>query len=528
MNCQSLKKDNIFFKLFLATISGVFLTIPWTWGASFTLFFAFIPLLFIERTGSRKAFFFYSSYTIILWHLLSVIWIAKAEVLGVYASTLVNLFYYGVPLQIYSYTRRKGQKTLAYILLISGFLAMEYLNIANEEITWPWLVIGNGFANNHTYVQWYEYTGVLGGSLWVFVVNVMLFEFLTTKKKQYLYWAISLVAFGVIVSKILYASNVAASPERIKVAIIQPNFDPYTAKFTMGRTKQLSIIDSMLSTLPADLNYIVMPETTLDEVLQENKVDNYNTIHVLKKRLLKTCPNADLIMGSSTRTIYNTDKKPTTTARKKNEGGYYDLSNSSLSVNPNRNTDIYRKSKLVIGAEMLPFSETLSMLGDLSVKLGGTSGVLLQGETKIFPHTTLDVEIGVAICYESIYGEYYSKFVNQGADAMFVITNDGWWSDTYGYKQHLSYSRLRAIENRRDVVRSANTGISAFINNRGDVTQHLGWWIQGILIGEVSLNKNKTFYTKYGDYIGSISAYLFILMLLYSISICYKKKLLIG
>ena len=75
------------------------------------------------------------------------------------------------------------------------------------------------------------------------------------------------------------------------------------------------------------------------------------------------------------------------------------------------------------------------------------------------------------ICYESVYGEYSTGYIKKGAQAIFIMTNDGWWDNTAGHRQHLYFASLRAIEARRAIARSANTGISAFVNQRGDILQ---------------------------------------------------------
>ena len=107
---------------------------------------------------------------------------------------------------------------------------------------------------------------------------------------------------------------------------------------------------------------------------------------------------------------------------------------------------------------------------------------------------------------------------------MFVITNDGWWGDTPGYRQHFSYSRLRAIETRRSIARSANTGISALITPRGDVVDQLGWDIRGTVTGSLPLNSRLTVYTLAGDYIARLSWFVAVLSLLYFVAYRTKKK----
>jgi apolipoprotein N-acyltransferase len=142
-------------------------------------------------------------------------------------------------------------------------------------------------------------------------------------------------------------------------------------------------------------------------------------------------------------------------------------------------------------------------------------------EPKVFE--ARGVKYAPLICYESVYGDYASMFVRKGADILCVITNDGWWQDTPGYKQHRMFSQIRAIENRRSVARSANTGISCFIDQKGQIIEELGWNEYGAMNQKLNKNTDFTFFTKYGDIIGRLSVFLTIAMLLYAIVERIKK-----
>ena len=137
-------------------------------------------------------------------------------------------------------------------------------------------------------------------------------------------------------------------------------------------------------------------------------------------------------------------------------------------------------------------------------------------------------QVGVAICYESAFGGYVSEFARKGADLLFVSTNDGWWGDTPGYKQHFEFSKLRAIENRRCVARSANTGRSGFFNQKGDVLQFTEYWKEGVIKATLKANTEKTFYAKHGDYLYRIAMWLTFGFLLSTLVIVigglFKKK----
>ncbi len=172
----------------------------------------------------------------------------------------------------------------------------------------------------------------------------------------------------------------------------------------------------------------------------------------------------------------------------------------------------------MVGVEKMPFIKYLGFLGDLVINIGGTSSSLgSQDEPTNFVASD-GLQVAPVICYESIFGSYVAKYVQKGAGLIFIITNDGWWKNTPGYKQHFSYARLRAIETRRSIARSANTGISGFINQRGDVLQSTGWWQEAVIQGKLNVNDKLTFYVKYGDYIARISLFVAALLLLYLIS----------
>ena len=104
--------------------------------------------------------------------------------------------------------------------------------------------------------------------------------------------------------------------------------------------------------------------------------------------------------------------------------------------------------------------------------------------------------------------------VRKGAGVIVIITNDGWWRNTPGYKQHMSFARLRAVETRRSIIRSANTGISCFINQKGDITEQTEWWKEAAINGNVNYNSVITFYVKHGDYIARISLILAVVLII--------------
>jgi apolipoprotein N-acyltransferase len=156
----------------------------------------------------------------------------------------------------------------------------------------------------------------------------------------------------------------------------------------------------------------------------------------------------------------------------------------------------------------MPYPQYAKLLNYFTINLGGIEGSLgTQKERTVFFNKD---SIGVApvICYESIFGEYVGDYIRKGANVICIMTNDGWWGDTGGYKQHCMYASLRAIESRRSIARSANTGISCFIDQRGDITQAQPWRVDAVIHDTLQANTTMTFYTLHGDYLARFALWL--------------------
>ena len=273
-----------------------------------------------------------------------------------------------------------------------------------------------------------------------------------------------------------------------------------------------------------ETDFIVGPETIFESSLNWNEAKlHYNPQYLRLAELVKKYTNTEVVFGASTLIFYNSDKNATVTARKY-QNQYYDIFNSAIFIGKDLKNQIYHKSILVNGVEKIPFMKYLGFLRDLVFDLGGTSGSLSsQKEASVFISKD-GTKVAPVICYESIFGEYITDFVKEGAELIFIITNDGWWRNTPGYKQHMSFARLRAIETRRCIARSANTGISCFIDQRGDVIQSTRWWVEAAIKAKINANNKLTFYIKNGDYIARISLFVSILLVLNLIATGLKDK----
>lgn len=520
--------------LILSLLSVLLLSLPWLGVPGYTLLVAFIPMFMLQERlhgkgnekGKNEKLWPYVILVFLLWNILTVWWIKNATWFGAAVAFCVNAFVSALPFLIYHYIWKRGPRVLAYAVLVAGWIGYEFVYI-NGQISFPWLILGNGFATAVKSVQWYEFTGVLGGSLWVWIVNITLFEairkFRECKGSLRFLTPTLWIVLPVVLSLVIYYSY-KEREDPVLAEVIQPNIDPYFEKFdSMTQEQQTAIILDLALNAPPDVDFIIAPETSIDDSIWEHTISGNPSVVRLREFLRQHYPNAEMVVGATTFRLYRTPEEATFSARDLGNGYWYDVYNSALQINVSERVDVYHKSKLVAGAEMIPYYRTFPFMKKLALDLGGVSGQFgIQDERSVF--TTADhVPVGVAVCYESVYGEYYTEYVEKGAKALFIITNDGWWGDTPGYHQHFSYARLRAVETRRAIARSANTGVSGFFNQRGDVISRTRWDERVSLTGTINLNDKLTFYVRYGDMIGRICCLVFLLCILYYIA--YRRKL---
>lgn len=494
---------------FLSQLSALFLFAAWPVNGFFPfVFIGFVPLFYsfyLLKQQNKGLSFFTSTYLGILsWNLLTTWWISYASLGGAILAFFANSLLMAIVFQISFSLCSKNNIIKGLIFFSLLWISFEYLHL-RWELTWPWLTLGNVFSENIYIIQWYEFTGVFGGSIWALSINLGLFYLLVNKdlqsKKN---WAILglILFFPIVISMIIYGTY-QEQGSIARVQVIQPNIDPYNDKFG-GMTVQQQI-QKMLNLSRAerteDLDLIIAPETALPYNIWENELQENEQIKVLQEDI-KTF-GTPILTGASTCEYYDAALPPTFSSRKLfNQPGFYDSFNSALLLDTNEKIEIYHKSKLVPGVERIPFPGFFKKFESLAIDLGGTTGSLgVQSERETFKVSKAGIIAAPIVCYESIYGEYVGEYVNKGANLLCIITNDGWWDDTPGYKQHLSYARIRAIENRRDIARSANTGMSAFINQRGEITYKSSWWVEASKSQQVRLNHSITFYTKHGDYL---------------------------
>ncbi|HEX5743293.1 MAG TPA: apolipoprotein N-acyltransferase [Flavobacteriaceae bacterium] len=526
-------------KLGLAIVSGLLLAISWpTYGLPFLLFIAFVPLLWVEyqiRTSpvEKKLLkvFGYSYLTFFIWNAITTWWIWYATPFGMFFALIINSLLMTLVMVCYHLIAKRTTQKVSLLFLITLWISFEKFH-QNWDFSWPWLNLGNGFATYYQWIQWYEFTGIFGGTLWVWIVNTGVFVALVRFQEnnnvksfiKQLLLQTAFVVVGITISLYIY-HNYQEKGEAITAVVLQPNIDPYSEKYHKTNAESANELVALAkSAMDSTITFVIAPETA---IANASEVENFNfsAEYFIIKDFINQYPTTHFLGGIS---FYSTQEAmmnriPTSNYYRRGNI-WYNSYNSAFLIDKTNYVPIYHKSKLVVGVEHIPYRSIVEpLLGNVMINLGGSVATLTpQKERDVFTTSTLNyVKAAPIICYESVYGEYVTKYIHKKADFLAIITNDGWWSTSQGHKQHLTFASLRAIETRRSITRSANTGISAIINQKGDLVKFIPYGEKGVLKEKIQLNKEVTFYTQHGDYIARISIFIMVLVLLSSL---FRKR----
>jgi len=505
----------------IAISSGGLLWASWPVSPlTFLIFTAWVPLLWLESiVKSRKKFFGLTYITMFIWNLATTWWIWNASAPGAIAAFLANSLLMCFPWLGYKIVKKWKGENWGFLALIAFWMCFEYIHLQDWGLSWPWLTLGNVFATHTEWIQWYEYTGSSGGTLWILLVNIFLFRHLQinyqrqhTKQYSNLVISILLLALPIGIS-MLVAVHKRVPVKSSTIVVVQPNIDPYEKVSTGSFKAQLDkLIRLSEEKIDSNTAMVVWPETALymaNGIDEANLKGNYFLNPLWG--FLQRHPQVSLFTGIES---FKSFEKPTRYSREFN-GFNFESYNGSVLLDSNGAHAFYHKSMLVPGVETLPWF--LKFIDNWFEKFGGTTAGYAKQKERTVLVEKHGYRIAPAICYESIYGEFMSKYIRNGANLICIITNDGWWKNTPGHKQHVNYARLRAIETRTWIARSANTGISCFIDNNGTIIQPQPYNTMAtikLMVPVIEASK-KTFFVRYGDVLSKLMLGLSVLFIVW-------------
>lgn len=502
--------------LLLAVASGILLWASWPMSPlTFLIFVAWIPLLWLEsKITSRKKFFGFVYLTMLIWNLSTTWWIWNASIPGALSAFLANSLIMCLPWIGYRSAKKRLGQPLGYISLIVFWMTFEYIHLQDWGLSWPWLTLGNVFATHPEWVKWYQFTGTSGGSLWTLIVNVMLFRYVKQtfiqgeRNYKLLGGSVLLLLFPIILS-IMTPAFKSAPGSDMNVVVVQPNIDPYEKVSTGTFEEQLQrLIRTSETAVDDNTALLVWPETALymqNRIEEASMKENYFLNPLWG--FLKQHPNLSLFTG-----IESFQQMDSATKYSQEYDGYfYETYNGSVLLDSTGPQAFYHKSMLVPGVETLPWF--LKFIDKWFDKFGGTTAGYAKQDVRTVLQEKHGYKIAPAICYESIYGEFMSRYIRNGANLVCIITNDGWWQNTPGHKQHMHYARLRAIESGTWIARSANTGISCFIDPSGNVISPQPYNTKAAIKYNIPASPARsTFFVRNGDLLSRLAVVLSIVL----------------
>ncbi|MGD9302160.1 MAG: apolipoprotein N-acyltransferase, partial [Desulfobacterales bacterium] len=509
---------NIRGNLILSLTGGFLLGLPWSVSALHSvIFIAWLPLLQVEANvrphPNPYTVFNYALISFLTWNVMATWWVAQAQLVGAILIILANSL-----LQALVFWLASRIRTVLKIPLMFPFLFIwmgyEHFHLF-WDLAWPWLNLGNALATAPKLIQWYEFTGVRGGTLWILLTNFAAFKLCHTYRKNGpgsiapVGATILLLVLIPIFGSYLVFQNFKEDGPTVTVALIQPNLDPYTEKFDPDNYAHhmQEFFKTAEAVVDNQTQYLFGPETLIvPQIDEDNPAASIYYRDLLEFR--KKYPRLNILLGVHSYQKLKRQNVPPGSRFNREKNFYYEAFNTALFLpsGPAPEPQFYHKTKLVPMFERMPFLQYLRFLGPYSLELGGYTGTYSNRQgSSTFVLPDASITIVPIVCYESIFGPYCSRNLPQDKGFICMITNDGWWKNTPGYQHHFNFSPVRAIESRRDFVRVANTGISALINARGMVTAKTAWWEKTTLRGQIHLRGGQTFFARHGDFLGRIA-----------------------
>jgi apolipoprotein N-acyltransferase len=504
----------------LPILSILFYYISWNPISLWPFIFLFpLPMLLFLQKGYEKNIANWKMKISVISALLLVntvltLWVSNAHWSGTLAAGIVNTILMTTPFILANRYIRKGQFKFTSFIFILSFVSLEYLQNF-WDLTWHWFNLGNTLSSAPGIIQWYQFTGVHGGSFWILSFSVLVYLYIN---KANLFKI--LISFLLINISVLFLNLNTTKPNNknplVKSIIYQPNLDAYHQKFDIPLSTQ---IKDFINYLPKDSSqediYVFLPETFLHRRINTKNIQDDKYVKYFQELL----PHENIYILSGASMIKTNLNKSDLHHKGVRHNPYtknnYISYNSALLFNKKTIFGHYHKSKLVAGVETTPFKSFLEILftNVFQLDLGGVSGDLGVNSEAI-NLTNGKIHIAPTICFESTFSDYTTSFTNKKNDLISIITNDDWWGNTAGHKQHFEIAKIRAIENNKWVVRSANTGISGIINNKGEVIEKLDYKKGGIITQNVMLHSSPSFYAKNGNILARLCIFVCVLLIL--------------
>ena len=497
----------------LLILSGIILGIsfpPFPFPFTLLIFIGLVPYFIVLKRRatlasiSRATFIFGFVFSLVTIYWVGS-WSSEADPFLMMSGVALLLAYpcvMMIPSTLFYLAKKVFPKFDAIWLFPIFWVTFEYL-LSLTDLRFPWLLLGHGLAKFNLFIQGADIIGTFGLSLTTAYINVLIYKSYIDRKQSAKYnlrpaIVASVIFLVFLIYGIYKVSSFKISDRNIKVGIVQPDLNPWD-KWEKGNLNQLlnMYLDLSQECANESSELILWPETALPVYafggtfpVVEDSI--FNFINRSNVSLLTGMPDCVYYYGKT--------KLPENAKYSESGNFYYTTYNAVLGLNPSsRKIQRYGKMKLVPLGERVPFVDQFAFLGNIFKWGVGITSWNVGRDTTVFKiyNSKLDTaHIGGLVCYESVDPAFVTAFVQKGAGLITVVTNDSWYGKSSGPYQHKDFAILRAVENRRSVVRCANGGVSCIINAKGEILAETEMFTKTTLVGEVPIQDEKTVYTQ--------------------------------
>jgi apolipoprotein N-acyltransferase len=487
---------------FLILLSAILMSLSFhPIGLHFFAWFALVPILFVITKVKPAKGFKIGIIFGFLFSLFSLFWLVFLQIetnikILLFFGLIVLYFYFGIYYGVgFLIMKKVGIWSLPLVLM-----GLEFIR-GTGELGFPWLVFGYSQARYPLFIQQASIYGVYGISGWIILINLLLYLLIKTRSLKYL--VIFAITFSLPIIFGAFRTN-RKTEDPIVIGIVQPNIDP-NLKFTKAlreitfkRLIQLSerCNDVSLEQYGRSPQLIIWPETATPIFLTFPGVYQ-DRVYALADRI-----KSPIFTGTP---IYDHDNR--------------EMYNGAVLIMPGKGIiEEYRKTHLVPFGEHIPFDQYLTVLRKIDVGGGDYSP-----GNRFTVFDSEDLTFSCLICFESIFPELSRRFVNNGAELLVNITNDGWFGKISGPQQHNDMAILRAVENGVPLVRCANTGISMVVDKYGTIILESGLFTETFLLKQLSISPTKTAFLHIGNALPILSLFIVTLLLTLRLYRDWKK-----
>ena len=476
-------------------------------------FIAFIPFLSITdevQKGTRPILNFALQLIVLLFAFyLSVgFWVLQTAHLGFIIGILIVIPFLILLLPYVIILKRN--RILAYIYFVTSWMAAEFIQ-NYFELGSPFYNLGHSLGANPKLIQWYSVTGAAGGTFWILIVNIALYSLIRriTVGKRWISRAIIAICILVIpmlVSITMYYSYKEKGISS-EILVVHPCTDNANVKYQLNIYDLLNIyLNIALPQITDQTDYVVFPETAITNT---GWIKDYNRNLVFQHWFQQTAnfPKLKLVTGAiayeaipNVEKIKHYKKIPGIRYSEKYKRWYYTY-NTALQLEVGQPVQMRVKEGLVPYQEYAPYPRILPRMSPVGIDFQFSKR---EDNCMVFTSSNQQ-KTAALICYETVYSNLFAQATHQGAQAFFVLLNEGWYSKIKVSRQFLQLSVIRAIENRRSIAHCSNLGISAVINQRGDIIKQTQSKQATFLKSSIYMNRNKTIASVFGNYIGIIA-----------------------